>query len=75
MNIGILSKRHTMLAGRLKDCLEKKGHNVSIYTLDNLIINYTLLNNDFYILKSNIIYAEKPNTIAFLNEKNRFTNS
>ena len=56
MNIGILSKRHTMLAGRLKDCLEKKGHNVSIYTLDNLIINYTLLNNDFYILKSKSLF-------------------
>ncbi len=52
MNIGILSKRNTMMAGKLKECLENKGHTVSIYTLKNLIINYTLLKNDFCILKS-----------------------
>jgi len=56
MNIGILSKRNTMMAGRLKDCLENKGYTVSIYTLKNLIINHTLLNNDFYILKSKNLF-------------------
>ncbi|NVM34643.1 MAG: ATP-grasp domain-containing protein [Candidatus Lokiarchaeota archaeon] len=56
MNIGILSKRNTMMAGRLRDCLENKGHTVSIYTLKNLIINNSLLNNDFYILKSKSLF-------------------
>ena len=56
MNIGILSKRETMLAGKLKNFLENKGFTVSIYTLENLIINETLLNNDFYILKSKSLF-------------------
>ena len=56
MNIGILSKRKTMLAGKLKKCLENKGFDVSIYTLDNLVINDTLLNHDFYILKSKSLF-------------------
>ena len=56
MKIGILSKRKTMMAGKLKECLEKKGFTVSIYTLENLIINETLLNNDFYILKSKSLF-------------------
>ncbi|MFX0023137.1 MAG: RimK family alpha-L-glutamate ligase [Candidatus Hermodarchaeota archaeon] len=56
LNIGILSKRKTMLAGNLKDCLEKKGNNVSIYTLENLVINKSLLNHDFYILKSKSLF-------------------
>ncbi|MFX0000141.1 MAG: RimK family alpha-L-glutamate ligase [Candidatus Hodarchaeota archaeon] len=56
MNIGILSKRKTMMAGKLKDYLENKGINVSIYTLENLVINETLLNQDFYILKSKSLF-------------------
>ncbi len=56
MNIGILSKRTTMLTGRLKNCLESKGFNISIYTLDNLVINQNLLNQDFYILKSKNLF-------------------
>ncbi len=56
LKIGILSKRKTMLAGKLNDCLEKKGNKVSIYTLENLVINDTLLNHDFYILKSKSLF-------------------
>ncbi|MFW9973402.1 MAG: ATP-grasp domain-containing protein [Candidatus Odinarchaeota archaeon] len=56
LNIAILSKRKTMLAGKLKDCLENKGHNVSIYTLKNLVINETLLKHDLYILKSKSLF-------------------
>ncbi|MFX1373454.1 MAG: RimK family alpha-L-glutamate ligase [Promethearchaeota archaeon] len=56
MNIGILSKRTTMLTGKLKKCLENRGFNVSIYTLDNLVINQNLLNQDFYILKSKNLF-------------------
>jgi hypothetical protein len=56
MNIGILSKRTTMLAGKIKEYYEKKGFNVEIYTLENLIINKTLLSNDFYILKSKNLF-------------------
>jgi hypothetical protein len=56
LNIGLLSKRKTMLAGKLKDCLENKGHDVSIYTLEELVINETLLQHDFYILKSKSLF-------------------
>jgi hypothetical protein len=56
MNIGILSKRKTMMAAKLKACLENKGFTVSIYTLENLVINETLLNHDFYILKSKSLF-------------------
>jgi len=56
MNIGILSKRKTMLTGKLKSCLENKGFDVSVYTLDNLIINENLLNHDFFILKSKSLF-------------------
>ncbi|MFX1391470.1 MAG: RimK family alpha-L-glutamate ligase [Promethearchaeota archaeon] len=56
MNIGILSKRTTMMAGNLKECLESKGFNVSIYTLENLAINQELLKHDFYILKSKSLF-------------------
>ena len=53
MSIGILSKRKTMMAGNLKACLENKGFEVSIYTLENLVIDESLLNHEFFILKSN----------------------
>lgn len=56
MKIGILSKRTTMFAGKLKKNLENKGFVVTIYTLENLIINENLLNNDFYILKSKNLF-------------------
>ncbi|MFX1419944.1 MAG: RimK family alpha-L-glutamate ligase [Promethearchaeota archaeon] len=56
MNIGILSKRKTMMTGKLKTCLENKGFEVTIYTLENLVINETLLNHDFYILKSKSLF-------------------
>jgi hypothetical protein len=56
MNIGILSKRKTMMAGNLKKCLEDKGFTVSIYTLENLAINENLLIHDFYILKSKSLF-------------------
>jgi hypothetical protein len=45
-----------MFAGKLKKCLERKGFEVSIYTLENLVINKTLLNHDFYILKSKSLF-------------------
>jgi hypothetical protein len=56
MNIGILSKRKTMMANKMKIYFESKGYNVSIYTLENLVINDTLLNQDFYILKSKSLF-------------------
>ena len=57
MKIGILSKRTTTLAGRMKDYLEELGHAVYIYTAENLCINSELLEHDFFILKSKkIIY-------------------
>jgi hypothetical protein len=56
MNIGILSKRTTMLAGKIKRYYENKGFNVTIYTLKNLAINETLFKNDFYILKSKNLF-------------------
>jgi len=56
MNIGILSKRKTMMTGKLKKCLENKGFTVSIYTLDNLVLDDSLLIHDFYILKSKNLF-------------------
>ncbi|MFW9874746.1 MAG: ATP-grasp domain-containing protein [Candidatus Thorarchaeota archaeon] len=56
MKIGILSKRKTMFTHELKANLENRGFTVTIYTLENLIINENLLNNDFYILKSKNLF-------------------
>jgi hypothetical protein len=56
MNIGILSKRTKMMAGKIKDYFENEGHNVSILTLENLIINESMLNKDFYIQKSKSLF-------------------
>jgi len=56
MKIGVLSKRTTMFTDKLKRNLENKGFVVIIYTLENLIINENLLNNDFYILKSKNLF-------------------
>jgi hypothetical protein len=52
MNIGILSKRTNMFTGKITQHYEQCGHTVSVYTLENLVINEDLLKNDFYILKS-----------------------
>ena len=52
MNIGILSKRIGFLTGKLKNFFENIGHNTMIYTKENLCIDESLLENDFYILKS-----------------------
>ena len=52
MKIGILSKRTGKFSGKIKRYLENNGHQVSILTAANLIINESLLENDFYILKS-----------------------
>jgi len=56
MKIGILSKRTQMITGKIKDYLEKKGHNVKIYSAENLCINESLFENDFYILKSKKLF-------------------
>ncbi len=56
MKIGLLSKRTTMLAGKLTNYLIKNGHEVTIYTLSELAINEALFNNDAYILKSKQLF-------------------
>ena len=56
MKIGILSKRTQMITGKIKEYLEKKGHNVKIYSAENLCINESLFENDFYILKSKKLF-------------------
>ncbi|MFX0082308.1 MAG: ATP-grasp domain-containing protein [Candidatus Hodarchaeota archaeon] len=45
-----------MFTGKLRNYLESRGFAVTIYTLENLIINENLLNNDFYILKSKNLF-------------------
>ena len=52
MKIGILSKRTGNFAGKMKSYFESNGHQVSIFTATNLCINDSLMENDFYILKS-----------------------
>ena len=52
MKIGILSKREITFTGRMKQFFEDLGHKVTIFTAKNLIINDTLLDYDFFILKS-----------------------
>ncbi|NHJ20789.1 MAG: ATP-grasp domain-containing protein [Candidatus Lokiarchaeota archaeon] len=52
MKIGILSKRTGGFTWKIKDYYENIGHQVKIFTADNLCINDSLLENDFYILKS-----------------------
>ena len=56
MKIGILSKRTGHFTGKLKTFFENNGHNVQIYTKENLCINDSLLENDFYILKSKTLF-------------------
>jgi len=60
MKIGILSKRTTMFTGKMKDFFENLGNSVKIYTAENLCVNNSLFENDFYIMKSkqlNFLYA------------------
>jgi len=52
MKIGILSKRTGNFAGKMKSYFESNEHQVSIFTATNLCINDSLMENDFYILKS-----------------------
>ncbi len=52
MKIGILSKRTGNFTGKMKSYFKSKGHQVSIFTATNLSINESLLERDFYILKS-----------------------
>ncbi|MFX1259536.1 MAG: RimK family alpha-L-glutamate ligase, partial [Promethearchaeota archaeon] len=56
MKIGILSKRTHKFTGKIKDFFEQEGHNVEIFTANNLCINKSLLENDFYILKSKKLF-------------------
>ncbi len=56
MKIGILSKRKENLTGKLKKYFENKNLEVKIYTLENLNINDSLLENDFFILKSKKLF-------------------
>ena len=52
MKIGILSKREKTFTGRMKQYLESLGHSVTVFTAKNLIINKSLLDHDFFVLKS-----------------------
>jgi len=45
-----------MMAGRIKEILEERGHEVTIYTAKNLAINKSLFENDYYILKSKKLF-------------------
>ncbi|MHA1148975.1 MAG: ATP-grasp domain-containing protein [Promethearchaeota archaeon] len=56
MKIGILSKRTIFLTGKIKRYLEKKGHEVEIFTYDNLVLDKNLLKKDFFILKSKKLF-------------------
>jgi len=68
INIGILSKRTKTFTGRMKNYYENLGHNVEIFTSENLCINNSLFNHDFFILKSKkLIYLYAG---CFLKENN-----
>ena len=57
MKIGILSKRTGNFAGEIQKYLASIGHEVEIFTANDLNINEKLLNKDLYILKSkHLIY-------------------
>lgn len=56
MKIGILSKRTGNFTGKMKNYFEEKGLKVKIYTYKNLVLNDSLLENDFYILKSKKLF-------------------
>jgi hypothetical protein len=52
MKIGILSKRETGLVEKIRSFYAESGNKVTIYTSNNLEVNSSLFENDFYILKS-----------------------
>ncbi len=52
MKIGILTKKTNGFAGQMKIYFQNIGHQVNLYTMQNLCINETLMQNDFYVLKS-----------------------
>lgn len=52
LNIGILSKRTTNFTAKLRNYYEQEDYNVKIYTKKNLSVNDSLMENDFFILKS-----------------------
>ena len=56
MKIGILAKRTRLISGDIKKFLEEKGHEVTIFTEKNLCINESLLEFDFFILKSKKLF-------------------
>lgn len=51
-----MSKKEKNFAGKLKKFFENKGHIVKTFTLKNLSINKSLLENDFYVLKSKDLF-------------------
>lgn len=52
MKIGILSKRETGFIEKIRSYYAEKGNKVTIYTSNNLEVNPSLFENDFYIFKS-----------------------
>ena len=52
MKIGILSKREIGLIEKIRSYYAEKGNKVTVYTSNNLEVNSSLFENDFYILKS-----------------------
>jgi len=57
MKIGIISKRTGNFTGKMRNYFESNGYQVSIFTATNLCINESLLERDFYVLKSkHILY-------------------
>ncbi|NHJ24753.1 MAG: ATP-grasp domain-containing protein [Candidatus Lokiarchaeota archaeon] len=56
LEIGILSKRNKGFTGKIKRYYEKKGHSVKIFLEGNLSIDNSLLEKDFYILKSKQLF-------------------
>ena len=45
-----------MMTSKIKNFFENKGFNVTIFTMENLVINESLLKKDFYILKSKSLF-------------------
>lgn len=45
-----------MMTGKIKNFFENEGFNVTIFTMENLVINESLLKKDFYILKSKSLF-------------------
>ncbi|TXT61626.1 MAG: Carbamoyl phosphate synthase-like protein [Promethearchaeota archaeon] len=56
MKIGILSKKTKGFGGMMKDYFERQGHQVSIYTQENLVLNNNLFKNDVYVQKSKTLF-------------------